>query len=156
MAIRWRERRWLRTVVKTVCGIVMVPLVLLGLMIAKSLVGGTPAVFLLDPIAKVTVNGQRSSGWVHFFVRGGWLYLTVNSPRRRDSYSVSLRPSEKFPYPYVSRCAPWTAPRLPMFTQGCTDLWCLHRKAQSESRLVAKPGFVAFDADDGSRVSVRW
>jgi len=156
MAIRWRERRWLRMVVKWVCGIAITVFVLAGLLALKSLAGGEPAVFLLNPFARLTVEGKRSSGSVHFFVRGGYFYVTLNGRHRRESYMVSLRISEKIPYPYVSSCAPWTASRSPLLTEDCTDLRCLDRKAQSESKLVARPGFVSFDTDDGSRVSVRW
>jgi len=74
----------------------MVLVVLLGFVIAREVFAGRiTEVFLVVPFAKLTVNDQGTSGWVHRGVRGPWAYVTVNAPRRRESYCVNLRPTEK-------------------------------------------------------------
>jgi hypothetical protein len=132
----------------------MVPIVVLGLAVVRALHGRTTTLFLVVPFAKLTVSGQRTPGWVHRDVHGTWAYVTLNAPGRRESFGLYLRPTAKIQYS-VQSCGPWTAPRFPVFLTSEYGPPCMG-EAQSESKLVAKPGHIEFDAEDGRRVSVRW
>ena len=157
MAIRWRERRWLRVVVKAVCGTALPPIVLLGLLVARSYFGRTTEVFLVVPFAKMTLNGQKTTGWVHRGVRGGELCMTFTALRHHQSYLLDPPyENEKNPRWQVFGYGTCRVPRFPVFTLGDYVSSCADMSEEPERRLILKRGFVAFDADDGSRVTVRW
>jgi len=142
--------------VKAICVIVVVTLALLGLTIAQAYVGGMTTVYLLVPWARLTVNGASVPGWVYRGIPRGGLRVTLDDPHHRQSYWF-LDSTIGIPRYRLHACTTWTAPRLPMFTEGDYGFPCFeYGDNPPDRRLVVKPGFIEFSADDGRRVGVRW
>jgi hypothetical protein len=121
--------------------------------------------FVYTPSAIVLTNGMAGDALLHHCCESRIWILTRHTSIERESYAI-IPPVAKRDG-YVWRCDGWAAPRLPLFPYlvywtdvpfDCdSDPAALtHRRSPSDRELQFGQHFVAFIADDGSSLVVRW
>jgi len=148
--LRLHPQDRLRTAVWTVTA----ALALAGLVIAKLMVSGTTAVFLVAPTVRVAANGKPISGWVHREVHGHSVIVTRNDNCKRESYLVVL-PTER--HGFVRSCGAWTASRFPLvvmrdYNPPCRS-WGQPISEPLDPNLVVNRNSIGFTADDGRHLT---
>ena len=124
-----------------------------ALAIVYSSVNGYTVWYLAIPTARVTVDGERNSGYVHMNAAAcRTLYVTRRGFWSAESYRVYV-PGER--PAFIERSFP--IPRFPVFAEGDIQRRDPFAHDQPHERNPKSgPAFVEFTADDGRRVRAEW
>lgn len=106
---------------------------------------------------RMTIDGKRSSGYLHRFKGqlGQEVVLTRAGVRFRETYWLLLANNGTSS---VTRCAGWIVPRLPVFAVGDVNPPCLAVGTEVPVQRNLKTGlnYVEFSGDDGERIHAAW
>jgi len=148
----WCHNFSVKKVLKSALALFVVLTVLLTLLVTYSLHSPYTAWYSRVGNARLTVDGKDARGSLHRGNRGETFFVTRRDKSKTESYSISVLPSGQG---FVSNCANWTAPRLPVFPIGDVNPPCW-TVSNGDRNLVVGTKSLQFTADDGSRITASW
>jgi hypothetical protein len=115
--------------------------------------------YVSESKSAIAVHGKPSHGWLHWEWRRRSLFVTRDSPAKRESYLVVLPDADMTGY--VGGCNGWTAPHFPLFpffVRSSDGLLCdgFDTVRGPDRELTVGLDSLHFVADDDRIIEARW